>query len=242
MSENLLEISDLVAGYGRTNVLHQVSMRVKSGEIVTMVGANGAGKSTILKSIFGLTHIESGQILFEDQDVTSKKTNDLVSMGLAYVPQEGNVFPSLTVFENLEMGAYVVNPHEVAGRIEEVCHHFPILRERSKQKAGTLSGGERQMLAIARGLMTGPHLMLLDEPSLGLAPLVMASLFEQIEAINKTGTTILLIEQNARRALTIADRGYVIELGQIRYEGKGGDLLEDEQVKRAYLGAGEAGE
>jgi branched-chain amino acid transport system ATP-binding protein len=239
MSENVLDIKNLVAGYGRIDVLHDVSMIVQRGEIVTMVGANGAGKSTTLKSIFGLTQVRSGQILFEGQDVTSMKAHDLAALGLAYVPQERSVFPSLTVLDNLQMGAYTVAARDVPDRIEQVCRRFPILRERSKQAAGTLSGGERQMLAIARGLMAQPRLMLLDEPSLGLAPMIIAALFEQIQAINQAGTTILLIEQNARRALAIADRGYVMELGQIRYQGKGSELLQDEQVQRAYLGAGE---
>jgi branched-chain amino acid transport system ATP-binding protein len=239
MSNNVLEIKNLVAGYGRIDVLHDVSMSVQQGEIVTMVGANGAGKSTTLKSIFGLTRIGSGQILFEGNDVTARKTHELATLGLAYVPQERSVFPTLTVKDNLEMGAYAVHPREISGRVEEVCRRFPILRERSKQNAGTLSGGERQMLAIARGLMAQPRLMLLDEPSLGLAPMIIAALFERIQAINEAGTTILLIEQNARRALAIADRGYVMELGQIRYQGKGSELLQDEQVQRAYLGAGE---
>jgi branched-chain amino acid transport system ATP-binding protein len=242
MSDTILEIENLVAGYGRIEVLHGISMTVSKGEIVTMVGANGAGKSTTLKSIFGLTHVASGQIFFEGQDITSLKAHHLVSRGLAYVPQERSIFPTLTVRENLEMGAYVVDPKLIPERVERVCQRFPILRERSKQKAGTLSGGERQMLAIARGLMAKPRLMLLDEPSLGLAPMIIATLFEQIQAINQAGTTILLIEQNARRALAIAARGYVMELGQIRYQGKGKDLLEDEQVQRAYLGAGEVGE
>ena len=239
MSENVLDIKNLVAGYGRIDVLHDVSMAVQRGEIVTMVGANGAGKSTTLKSIFGLTQVRSGQILFEGKDVTSMKAHDLAALGLAYVPQERSVFPSLTVLDNLQMGAYVVAARDVPSRVDQVCRRFPILRERSKQAAGTLSGGERQMLAIARGLMAQPRLMLLDEPSLGLAPMIIAALFEQIQAINQAGTTILLIEQNARRALAIADRGYVMELGQIRYQGKGSDLLQDEQVQRAYLGAGE---
>ncbi|MEW6265640.1 MAG: ABC transporter ATP-binding protein [Thermodesulfobacteriota bacterium] len=239
MLDNVLELKNIVAGYGRIDVLRNVSLSVRRGEIVTMIGSNGAGKSTTLKTIFGLTHIASGKILFEGADVTSKKVHDLVAMGLAFVPQERNIFPSLTVFENLEMGAYTLPPNQVAGRIAQVCRRFPILRTRASQKAGTLSGGERQMLAIARGLMSGPSLMLLDEPSLGLAPLIISALFEQIQAINQAGTTVLLIEQNARRALSIANRGYVMELGQIRHEGKGGDLLQDEQVQRTYLGTGE---
>lgn len=242
MSETILEIKNLVAGYGRIEVLHNISMTVNKGEIVTMVGANGAGKSTTLKSIFGLTRIMSGEVWFEGRNITAMRPHRLAGLGMAYVPQDRSIFPSLTVRENLEMGGYAVDPKDVPRRIERVCARFPILKERAAQKAGTLSGGERQMLAIARGLMSEPHLMLLDEPSLGLAPMVIATLFEQIEAINAAGTTILLIEQNARRALAIAARGYVLELGQIRYEGKGRELLEDEHVQHAYLGVGEIGE
>ena len=238
MNETILEIRNLVAGYGHIEVLHNVSMTINQGEIVTMVGANGAGKSTTLKSIYGLTNIFSGQIMFMGKKLTALKAHDLAALGLAYVPQEQSIFPSLTVRENLEMGAYAVAPKLIPERIEKVCQRFPVLGERAKQNAGTLSGGERQMLAIARGLMTEPRLMLLDEPSLGLAPMIITALFEQIEAINEAGTTILLIEQNARRALAIADRGYVLELGQIRHEGKGDELLADEHVQRAYLGAG----
>ncbi len=242
MTESILEIRNLVAGYGHIEVLHNISMTINRGEIVTMVGANGAGKSTTLKSIYGLTTIFSGQILFMGKDLTNLRAHDLAALGLAYVPQEQSVFPSLTVRENLEMGAYAVDPKLIPERVEKVCQRFPILGERARQKAGTLSGGERQMLAIARGLMTEPHLMLLDEPSLGLAPMIIAALFDQIQAINAAGTTIFLIEQNARRALAIADRGYVLELGQIRYEGKGDELLADEHVQKAYLGAGGVGE
>jgi branched-chain amino acid transport system ATP-binding protein len=242
MSDALLEIKNLGAGYGRIEVLHDISMTVNRGEIVTVVGANGAGKSTTLKSIFGLTRIMSGQVIFEGSEITSMKAHRLVPRGLAYVPQERSIFPSLTVRENLEMGAYVVDPKLIPDRVDKVCQRFPILRERSGQRAGTLSGGERQMLAIARGLMAEPRLMLLDEPSLGLAPMIIATLFEQIQAIHQAGMSILLIEQNARRALAIADRGYVMELGHVRYQGKGSELLADENIQRAYLGAGESEE
>jgi branched-chain amino acid transport system ATP-binding protein len=242
MSDAILEIKNLGAGYGRIEVLHDISMTVNRGEIVTVVGANGAGKSTTLKSIFGLTRIMSGHVIFEGSEITSMKAHRLVPRGLAYVPQERSIFPSLTVRENLEMGAYVVDPKLIPDRVDKVCQRFPILRERSGQRAGTLSGGERQMLAIARGLMAEPRLMLLDEPSLGLAPMIIATLFEQIQAIHQAGMSILLIEQNARRALAIADRGYVMELGRVRYQGKGSELLADENIQRAYLGAGEAEE
>jgi len=238
MSESILEIKNLVAGYGRIEVLHDISMSVERGEIVTMVGANGAGKSTTLKSIFGLTNIMSGQIFLKGEPITNTQTHNLAQRGLAYVPQDNSIFATLSVRENLEMGAYSVPQGLIPDRVASVCARFPILGERGKQAAGTLSGGERQMLAIARGLMTAPDLMLLDEPSLGLAPMIIAALFEQIEAINQAGTTIFLIEQNARRALALADRGYVLELGKIRYSGKGRELLEDEHVQHAYLGAG----
>ncbi len=233
----MLEIKNLVAGYGPSEVLHGISMEINDGEIVTLVGANGAGKSTTLRSIFGLTDIRSGQIAFQGENITGLKPHRIVHKGLAFVPQERSIFATLTVLENLEMGAYTVEADRVNDRIERVCERFPILRERRHQKAGTLSGGERQMLAMARGLMVDPALMLLDEPSLGLAPKIIEALFEQIQAINQAGTTIFLVEQNARRALALADRGYVLELGQIVSEGGGRELLEDEQVQKAYLGA-----
>ena len=233
----LLEIKDLVAGYGASEVLHGISLQINPGEIVTLVGANGAGKSTTLRSIFGLTDIRAGQILFEGENLIGLKPHRIAGKGLAFVPQERSIFPSLTVFENLEMGAYTVERDQFEERLEMVYHRFPILKERHNQKAGTLSGGERQMLAIGRGLMVDPKLILLDEPSLGLAPKIIESLFEQIRAINEAGTTVFLVEQNARRALALADRGYVMELGQIMYEGRGRELLEDEQVQKAYLGA-----
>ncbi len=233
----MLEIKNLVAGYGPSEVLHGISMDINEGEIVTLVGANGAGKSTTLRSIFGLTDIRSGQIAFQGESIAGLKPHRVVQKGLAFVPQERSIFPTLTVLENLEMGAYTVESDRINDRIEMVCERFPILAERGGQKAGTLSGGERQMLAIARGLMVDPQLMLLDEPSLGLAPKIIEALFEQIQAINQAGTTIFLVEQNARRALALADRGYVLELGQIVSEGRGQELLEDEQVQKAYLGA-----
>lgn len=233
----ILEINDLIAGYGPMEVLHGITMHVRRGEIVTLVGANGAGKTTTLRSILGLTHIRAGSITFvEGKRTTELKPHQLVKLGLAFVPQERSIFPSLTVYENLEMGAYTLPPGEFEQQLHLVYERFPILKERRNQRAGTLSGGERRMLAIARGLVTKPRLMLLDEPSLGLAPKIIEIVFEQIKAINEAGTTILLVEQNARRALSIADRGYVMELGQIKYEGRGQDLLNDEQVQRAYLG------
>jgi ABC-type branched-subunit amino acid transport system ATPase component len=201
-----------------------------------MVGANGAGKSTLLRSIFGLTDIHSGVIKFKGTVITGWPPHAITSHGLALVPQERNVFPSLTVRENLEMGGFTVDRATLEERIERVFERFPRLRERQRQKAGTLSCGERQMLAIGRGLMTSPELLMLDEPSLGLAPKIVEIVFEQIRLIRESGTTVFLVEQNARRALAIADRAYVLELGHIRHQGSGQELLNDPEVQRAYLG------
>jgi branched-chain amino acid transport system ATP-binding protein len=236
-NDTILTIRGLAAGYGKSEVLHGVDMEIRTGEIVTMVGANGAGKSTTLRSIFGLTTIRSGQIHFKGQDVAGRRPHALVGLGLAFVPQERSIFPSLTVYENLEMGGYTLGRDKVAANIETVLEQFPRLRERQMQKAGTLSGGERQMLAIGRGLMTEPDLLMLDEPSLGLAPMIVEAVFEEIKRIHGHGTTIFLVEQNARRALAVADRAYVLELGQVRHEGTGAQLLENRDVQRAYLGA-----
>jgi branched-chain amino acid transport system ATP-binding protein len=241
MSDNpttpILTIRDLAAGYGQSEVLHGVNMEIRQGEIVTMVGANGAGKSTTLRSIFGLTAIRGGQIVFKGHDVVGHRPHELVRLGLAFVPQERSVFPSLTVHENLEMGGYTLGRERLLAKIEAMLERFPWLKERHQQKAGTLSGGERQMLAIARGLMTDPELLMLDEPSLGLAPLVVEAVFEEVQRINQQGTTIFLVEQNARRALTAAHRAYVLELGRIQHEGTGSELLNNPEVQRAYLGA-----
>lgn len=234
--DRILEIRDLTAGYGKSEVLHGVSMGIATGEIVTMVGANGAGKSTSLRSVFGLTDIRKGTVRFRGQDITGLRPHHMVTLGLALVPQERSIFPSLTVCENLEMGGFTVRGDNLRKRVEKIYARFPRLKERFRQKAGTLSGGERQMLAIGRGLMTDPALLMLDEPSLGLAPKMVEAVFEQIQLIHESGTTIFLVEQNARRALSIADRAYVLELGTIRYHGGGQELLNDPQVQRAYLG------
>jgi ABC-type branched-subunit amino acid transport system ATPase component len=232
----ILEISHLAAGYGKSEVLHGVSMEVGAGEIVTMVGANGAGKSTTLRSIFGLTDIRGGAIMFKGRNIVGLRPHRVVTLGVALVPQERSIFPSLTVQENLEMGGFTTDRDTLRARTEQIYERFPRLKERYRQKAGTLSGGERQMLAIGRGLMTGPDLLMLDEPSLGLAPKVVESVFEQIQLIHASGTAVFLVEQNARRALSIASRAYVLELGQIRHQGSGQDLLNDPEVVRAYLG------
>ena len=234
--DGILDICNLVAGYGKTEVLHGVSMTVAAGEIVTLVGANGAGKSTTLRSIFGLTDIRGGAIRFKGQNITGMQPHRVVTLGLALVPQERSVFPSLTVQENLEMGGYTMDRSGLLERTERVFQRFSHLRERHRQKAGTLSGGERQMLAIGRGLMTNPDLLMLDEPSLGLAPKIVEAVFEQIRLINESGTTVFLVEQNARRALSIAHRAYVLELGQVLHHGSGRELLDDPEVQRAYLG------
>jgi len=236
MSENptppILAIRDLAAGYDKSEVLHGINMEIRKGEIVTLVGANGAGKSTTLRTIFGLTTIRGGHIRFKGQEVAGSRPHDLVRMGLAFVPQERGVFPSLTVLENLEMGGYTLHREKLQERVDVMLSRFPRLKERRQQKAGSLSGGERQMLAIARGLMPDPELLML-----GLAPLVVAAVFEEVEAINQQGMTVFLVEQNARRALATAHRAYVMELGKIRYEGTGSELLDNEDVQRAYLGA-----
>ncbi len=236
-TDTILAVRHLVAGYGKSEVLQGVTMDIRRGEIVTMVGANGAGKSTTLRSIFGLTNFRSGQVLFKGQDISGLSPHRLVGLGLAFVPQERSVFPSLTVYENLEMGAYTLGREAMAAGIRSVFDYFPRLAERQGQKAGTLSGGERQMLAISRGLITQPDVLMLDEPSLGLAPLVVAAVFEQVQRINASGTTVFLVEQNARRALAVADRAYVLELGRVRYQGSGQELLNNPDVQRAYLGA-----
>ena len=236
MTDALLEIKDLHTGYGKSEVLHGISLRVHQGEIVTLVGANGAGKTTTLRAIFGLTDVRAGQIILDGKPITNVQTYRLFERGLAFVPQERSIFPSLSVYENLEMGGFHLARPALAEQMEQVFSRFPRLKERRNQRAGTLSGGERQMLAIGRGLMTRPRLLMLDEPSLGLAPKIIETVFEQIQSIRDAGVTILLVEQNARRALALAQRGYVMELGKIRYEGAGSDLLNDEQVQRAYLG------
>lgn len=233
----ILAVRDLAAGYGKSEVLHGVNLEIRKGEIVTLVGANGAGKSTTLRTIFGLTNIRGGHVRFKGEEVVGRRPHALVRMGLAMVPQERGVFPSLTVYENLEMGGYTLAREKLDERIDAMLVRFPRLKERRQQKAGSLSGGERQMLAIARGLMPGPELLMLDEPSLGLAPLIVAAVFEEVANINQQGVTVFLVEQNARRALAVAHRAYVMELGQIRYEGTGSELLNNEDVQRAYLGA-----
>lgn len=231
----LLAVHQVSSGYGEVAILHDVSMRVEPGEIVTLIGPNGAGKSTLLKTIFGLLRPTAGQVRWQDTDITGLKPPLLVRRGMSYVPQVDNVFPSLTVQENLEMGAFV-REDAYAERLDQICTLFPVLRLKRKQKVGSLSGGERQMVAMGRGLMLDPQLLLLDEPSAGLAPRMVGLVFEKIAEINRSGVTLLMVEQNAREALKLSHRGYVMASGQVRLEGPGQHLLQDEEVGRLYLG------
>ena len=233
----LLEVANLVARYGRITALQDVSLTVDEGEIVTLIGANGAGKTTTLRAISGLIRPSSGTIRFDGRDVTRLAPDEIVRAGISHSPEGRHVFPRMTVRENLELGAYTRRAKsEIADDTEKVLAIFPRLRERYEQKAGTMSGGEQQMLAIARALMSRPRLLLLDEPSLGLSPKLVQTIFEVIRDISARGTTILLIEQNARQALAVAARGYVLEVGAIAHAGAAAELAASEAVRAAYLG------
>jgi len=231
----MLEIEGLDAGYGDLQILYDVDMTVDDGEFVSIVGPNGAGKSTVMKTVFGLTTEMGGHVRFDGEDIVELPPDQIIRRGISYVPQVDNVFPPLTVRENLEMGAFILDdvPEE---RLEMVFERFPILRERQKQKAHTMSGGQRQMLAMGRALMLDPDLLMLDEPSAGLAPDLVDEMFDRIEAINDAGTAVLMVEQNAKEALRRCDRGYVLAQGRNRYEESGQVLLEDEEVRREFLG------
>jgi neutral amino acid transport system ATP-binding protein len=231
----LLDVSHISSGYGQMSILHDVSIRVEPGEAVTLIGPNGAGKSTLLRTIFGLLTPTQGQVLFDDTEITGMKPPLLVRRGMSYVPQVDNVFPSLTVQENLEMGAFVRHDG-VAERLEGMYTFFPTLRLKRQQRVGSLSGGERQMVAMGRALMLDPRLLLLDEPSAGLAPRLVGTVFEKMAEINQTGVALLIVEQNAREALRLSHRGYVMASGQVRLEGESGQLLHNEEVGRLYLG------
>jgi branched-chain amino acid transport system ATP-binding protein len=232
---DLLRVQDLDAGYGELQILDAVDLDVDSGEYVTIVGPNGAGKSTVMKSVFGLTTYMGGSITFDGEEISGEKPEEIIHHGLGYVPQNENVFGSLTVRENLEMGAYILD--EVPqGRLNEVFERFPILEERQSQKAGTLSGGQRQMLAMGRALMLDPKLLMLDEPSAGLAPDLVDDMFDRIDQINESGTAVLMVEQNAKEALRRCDRGYVLVQGGNRYMDDGDVLLHDEEVRQEFLG------
>jgi branched-chain amino acid transport system ATP-binding protein len=233
----LLELDRVSSGYGRSPVLHDVSLAVASGEIVALIGANGAGKSTLLNTVMGLVPLAAGDIRYDGRSIARLTTPAIVRAGLAQVPERRQLFGAMTIEENLRMGAYARSDRNaVAATLEEQFRQFPILRERRSQAASTLSGGEQQMVAIARAMMSAPRLLLLDEPSLGLAPLVVARIMEQIVALREAGGTVLVVEQNARAALAIADRGYVLENGAIAVSGKAGELLDNPVVQDAYLG------
>jgi len=236
----MLRLHNLSVGYGSLNVLRRLSLHVKQGEIVTIIGANGAGKSTLLRTITGLLKASSGEVLFRDEDIQRIPPEQVVFRGCSLVPEGRQVFAAMPVRENLLLGAYVQHKRgrhdEVALDLERVFGLFPVLKQREHQLAGTLSGGEQQMLAIGRALMARPSLIMLDEPSMGLAPLIVKDIFRIITRIHDEGSTVLLVEQNARSALKIANRGYVLETGRIILEGEAGDLLANREIQRAYLG------
>ena len=236
MSNTLLKVDNLHVYYGSIHAIKGVSFKVNEGEIVTLIGANGAGKSTTLNTIAGLLKPHSGSIMLHDQNIVGVPADKIVSKGMALCPEGRRIFLQMTVLENLEMGGYTRPNSELEESIENVYDHFPRLKERYKQVAGTLSGGEQQMLAVGRALMSRPKLLMLDEPSLGLAPLVVQGIFDIIRTVNQQGMTVLLIEQNANMALKIADYAYVLETGCITKSGTGAELLADESIKEAYLG------
>lgn len=233
----MLKVKDLNVYYGKIHAIKGISFEVKEGEIVTLIGANGAGKTTILQSISKMLKPSEGVIVFKDEDINDIPAHQMLDMGLAHVPEGRRVFSKMTVLENLEMGAYIrKDEREIKNDLDKIFKRFPRLKERRKQLAGTLSGGEQQMLAIGRALMSNPKLLLMDEPSMGLAPILVDEIFNIITDINKAGTTILLVEQNAHKTLSIADRAYVLETGKIVMQGDAKELLENDDVKSAYLG------
>ena len=232
----LLEVKDVVSGYGRTDVLHSVSIKVEHDEIVTIIGPNGAGKSTLFKTIMGYLIPRTGKIVFSGEEVTQLKPNKKVEKGMAYVPQLDNTFPSLTIRENLEMGGFSKDREVLERGIEFAYSTFPILSERRNQRARTLSGGQRQMLAMSMALMTEPALLLLDEPSAGLAPKIADEVFDQIKRLHSKGIGIVIIEQDAHRSLSISDRGYILAMGQNHFDGSADKILTDPQIREAFLG------
>ena len=233
----LLRAEGLTAGYGKMAIIHDVTLDVRVGEMVSVIGPNGAGKSTAFKTIVGFLRPSTGRVVFDGQSIAGLRPDQVLHRGLAYVPQGRIVFPQMTVLENLEMGAYIERDGgRIRDALERVYRLFPVLAERRGQRAGTMSGGEQQMVAIGRALMTTPKLILLDEPSLGLAPKFVSLIFDKLVEMKQAGYTLMVVEQNAARALAVADRGYVLELGRNRFEGPGRTLLEDPEVKRLYLG------
>ena len=232
----MLTIQNLFAGYGKVQVLHGISIEVPKGKVVTLIGSNGAGKTSLLMTVCGNPRASGGSIRFEGEDITHQPSHLIMRKGIAISPEGRRVFPQLTVTENLQMGGFFLGKSEIEAGIEHVFELFPRLRDRASQRAGTMSGGEQQMLAIGRALMSKPRLLLLDEPTLGLAPLIIAQIFEIIQTIRGEGVTVFLVEQNANRALQIADRGYVLENGRLVLEDTGANLLKNDAVRKAYLG------
>ena len=236
MSQPMLQLSQVSTHYGAICAVNQVSLHVNQGEIVTLIGSNGAGKTSLLMTVCGNPRASSGRIVFEGEDITQMSTHHIMRRGIAISPEGRRVFKDLTVTENLQMGGFFLFKAEIADGIEHVFQLFPRLKERAVQRSGTMSGGEQQMLAIGRALMSKPRLLLLDEPTLGLAPLIIAQIFEIIQTIRAAGVTVFLVEQNANRALQIADRGYVLETGNVVLEDTGANLLTNDEVRKAYLG------
>lgn len=232
----LLEVKNVTAGYGDTEILRDVSIEVAEGEMVTIIGPNGAGKSTVMKTIFGLLHPRTGSVHFNGEDISALQPYQIVERGMCYVPQVSNVFTDMTVSENLEMGAFLAKKSDIEARKESIYEYFPRLKERRHQRAGKMSGGERQMVAMGRALMLDPKLLMLDEPSAGLAPLLVDMIFEKVKEINEAGVAVLMVEQNAKKSLALADRGYVLATGQNKVDGPGDKLLGDPEVARLYLG------
>ncbi|CDA69466.1 putative uncharacterized protein [Clostridium sp. CAG:510] len=233
----MLEIKDLKVSYGMIQAIKGISFEVNRGEVIALIGANGAGKTTILHTITGLLNADSGSVTYEGKDITRMPGHKIVSMGIAHVPEGRRVFANMTVLQNLKLGAYTrKDKAEIAETLEMVYTRFPRLKERKNQLAGTLSGGEQQMLAMGRALMSHPQIILMDEPSMGLSPIFVNEIFDIIEEVSKSGTTVLLVEQNAKKALSIADRAYVLETGNIVLDGKASELLDNDSIKKAYLG------
>ena len=232
----MLEVKDLEVYYGVIQAIKGVSFHVEKGEVIALIGANGAGKTTILHTVTGLLSPKKGSVIFQGKDITKTPAHKIVSMGMAHVPEGRRVFAELSVYENLKMGAYTrTDKAEIEDSLKSVYKRFPRLEERKNQMAGTLSGGEQQMLAMGRALMSKPGIILMDEPSMGLSPILVNEIFDIIRSVSESGTTVLLVEQNAKKALSIADRAYVLETGNITLEGNAKDLLEDDSIKKAYL-------
>ncbi len=232
---SILKVEDVYSGYGETEILHGVSVEVSRGEIATIIGPNGSGKSTLMKTIFGLLTPSRGKVILEDEDITGLRPDRIVRKGMCYVPQSDNIFPSLTILENLEMGAFI-RDDDYSESLNDVFARVPLLRERKSQRAGSLSGGEQQMVAMGKALMLNPKMLLLDEPSAGLAPRTVGEILQKIVEIKQSGVAILMVEQNAKEALKLSDRGYVLAMGKKRFEDAGQAILDNPNVGRLYLG------